>query len=838
MFDWCIMRFDAKNVCRVLFLVLIVSVLVFSDGQLAAQEPKVSQPAVAEKEKPPALPGLADLIPLATELSGRLAVLENKIAAGLNVSELEKRFFKITENLEDYSAQLEKLKASGDYRYSQLVQLKTAVEGEAASLGKVSKGLTEEIRRLGDAREQWLTKQKQWQEWQSALLKDEPLTEVKSTFVQAQATIDKALNLILQKLKPMLAVQKKVGNIQAKIETVSADTDGLISALRGGVLIDSSPPMFSSKYFSQFSSELGHRTQKGLDQASWSPTPFLALNGWVVLLQFLLSIFLIITIFRNRHKLQDSERWRFVARRPFSIGLFVSYVTLTPFYEGSPTTWYFPLVAIIAISFARLIAGLIEVSWKKHFVYGLVIFLLATRVLQLVTLPLPLYRLFIALAALVGLVLCLWWSWVRGRRGDSPFYTWALRLGALFLLVVLTAEIWGKASLAEYLLDCALRTITALISLWLFMQLVHGGLEWTFKKSPLRRVTPLRDNAATITRKLALFIDVIIGALMLSAVLVIWRIDSSTAEAMKAIFSFGFTLGSQRISVGLVVAAGGIIYGAFVISWIIQKLLVDEVLANRQVDLGVRLSIGRLVHYALILIGLLLALVELGFELTKITIILSALGVGIGFGLQGIVNNFVSGLVLLFERPIKVGDYIQLGEQWATIQKIGLRATVVQTWDRSEIVVPNSDLVSNQVTNWTLSDRMSRIIIPVGVEYGSDVPLVKETLEKCAMASSKVLRMPEPQILFLRFGESSLDFELRVWISDIDERIQLTSDLHQEIDRRFREAGIVIAFPQRDLHVRSVEESPGSITKVVEDRRADLVVVPTKEKDEEGEKYQ
>ena len=133
---------------------------------------------------------------------------------------------------------------------------------------------------------------------------------------------------------------------------------------------------------------------------------------------------------------------------------------------------------------------------------------------------------------------------------------------------------------------------------------------------------------------------------------------------------------------------------------------------------------------------------------------------------------------------------------------------------------------------------MARIIIPVGVEYGSDVPLVKEILEECAMASTKVLRTPEPQVWFLRFGESSLDFEVRVWISNIDEKFPVTSDLHQEIDRRFREAGIVIAFPQRDLHVRSVEESPGSIIKPPEDRRPDLAVVPRKAKDEEDEKDQ
>jgi len=135
---------------------------------------------------------------------------------------------------------------------------------------------------------------------------------------------------------------------------------------------------------------------------------------------------------------------------------------------------------------------------------------------------------------------------------------------------------------------------------------------------------------------------------------------------------------------------------------------------------------------------------------------------------------------------------------------------VVETLDRSEIVVPNSDLVSNQVTNWTLSNRMVRLVIPVGVEDGSDVPLVMETLKEAAMASSKVMRMPEPQVFFVNFGESSLDFELRVWMSNIDDRFTVKSQLHQEIDSRFRQAGIVIAFPQRDLHLRSADESASS----------------------------
>jgi small-conductance mechanosensitive channel len=221
-------------------------------------------------------------------------------------------------------------------------------------------------------------------------------------------------------------------------------------------------------------------------------------------------------------------------------------------------------------------------------------------------------------------------------------------------------------------------------------------------------------------------------------------------------------------------------------------------------------------------VGFLLALVALGIDLRNITIIGGALGVGIGFGLQGIVNNFVSGLILLFERPIKVGDWVQLGDQWGEISKIGLRATVVKTFDRSEVVVPNSDLVSNQVTNWTLSDRFMRITIPVGVAYGSDVPLVMQTLKDCADDNPMVVSNPAPQILFMGFGDSSLDFQVRIWIHEVDNMFAVRSELNQEIDRRFRESGIEIAFPQRDLHLRSVDESAASTLfhRAIQNRRS------------------
>jgi small-conductance mechanosensitive channel len=225
------------------------------------------------------------------------------------------------------------------------------------------------------------------------------------------------------------------------------------------------------------------------------------------------------------------------------------------------------------------------------------------------------------------------------------------------------------------------------------------------------------------------------------------------------------------------------------------------------VEKGVRLAMGRLIHYVILTAGFIVALSTLGFHLTELTIMLSALGVGIGFGLQSVVNNFVCGLILLFERPVRVGDYIEFGGQWAEIKRIGLRATIVQTFDQADVIIPNGDLVSNQVTNWTLSSRQVRLIVPVGVAYGSDVPLVMETLLACAKEHPMVSEIPSPQVLFLNFGESSLDFDLRVWVPDADIRLKTGSELRQEIDRRFREANIEISFPQRDLHLRSVDSS-------------------------------
>ncbi|MDX2499417.1 MAG: mechanosensitive ion channel, partial [Deltaproteobacteria bacterium] len=447
-------------------------------------------------------------------------------------------------------------------------------------------------------------------------------------------------------------------------------------------------------------------------------------------------------------------------------------------------------------------------SWKRQFVYGLIMVLIVTRLLYVIMLPLPLFRIYTVITASVGLFFCLRWARESGHQAGAGVYRWALRVGAFLFAVIIMAEILGKQGLAEYLFISLIRSTASLLGFMLLMYLIRGLIDWMFHRSSVQQTALFSGTADAVIRRATIFIDVAIsGLVLLPGILYLWGAYDSFPEAIKGVLALGFSLGSQRITFGLVIISAAILYVSFLASWMVQKFFMDKVLAGQGVETGVRVSIARLVHYVLIFAGFLVALFVLGFEFTKITILLSALGVGIGFGLQTVVNNFVSGLILLFERPVRVGDFIELGGKWAEIKNIGLRATTVQTMDQADVIIPNADLIANQVINWTLSNRRVRLIIPVGVAYGSDISLVMETLMTSATECSNVAKIPAPQVLYLNCGQSSLDFELRVWVLNAEERLTVISELHQEIDRRFREAKIEIAFPQQDLHLRSVDES-------------------------------
>lgn len=264
-----------------------------------------------------------------------------------------------------------------------------------------------------------------------------------------------------------------------------------------------------------------------------------------------------------------------------------------------------------------------------------------------------------------------------------------------------------------------------------------------------------------------------------------------------------YQVGSLQIRITSLIQGLVIITVVLLFSRMISRLLQKSIAKRAYLDPGLRYTIGRLTQYVVISLGVLLALrVAFNLDLTSVAVIFTALSVGIGFGLQYIAADIASGFILLFERPVRVGDRVTIGTQEGDVQSINLRTTVLLTNDRVSVIVPNSKLVRDQLINWSYGDPRARIAIPIGVAYNSDINVVSQTLLRAAEDVNNVLRDPPPKVQFLKFGDWSLDFRLLIWTNRPRLHMQIRSDINYRIEKLFREAGVEIPFPQTELRLR------------------------------------
>ena len=280
------------------------------------------------------------------------------------------------------------------------------------------------------------------------------------------------------------------------------------------------------------------------------------------------------------------------------------------------------------------------------------------------------------------------------------------------------------------------------------------------------------------------------------------------------------------ISLANLVMAVVVVVFMIIASKNLPGLLEITILNQLPMDPGARNAFTTLCRYAITVIGIILAFNTIGFKWSSVQWLVAALGVGLGFGLQEIVANFICGLIVLFERPFRVGDTVTIGEIHGTVSQIRIRATTIVDWDRKELIVPNKEFITGQLINWSLSDPVTRFKINVGIAYGSDTELAEKLLLKVLNENPMVLKDPRPSAYFMGFGDNSLDFQLRLFINNIDHRLPVQHELHKAIDREFRKAGIVIAFPQRDVHFDTdhplkIKMVPGTADRTPDDPEPD-----------------
>lgn len=280
-----------------------------------------------------------------------------------------------------------------------------------------------------------------------------------------------------------------------------------------------------------------------------------------------------------------------------------------------------------------------------------------------------------------------------------------------------------------------------------------------------------------------------------------WGVPKEDVLRWTAKIFTGFSIGEATLSLVDITFAIIVFVGVIALSRLAQRILMDKVLSETSLEKSLQHSLSSGISYIGVIAAFAASIIVVGIDLTNLAMIAGALSVGIGFGLQNVVNNFVSGIIILIERPIKVGDWVVVNGQEGVVKQINIRATELETWQRASIIIPNAEIISNAVTNLTHKDSYGRIEIPIGVAYGSDTNKVKEILFECAKNHADIMSRPEISVEFKNFGDSSLDFKLYCYTSNVHNRRHIASELRFDIDNKFRQENIEIPFPQRVIHM-------------------------------------
>ncbi|WNJ17884.1 mechanosensitive ion channel domain-containing protein [Pontibacter sp. G13] len=367
----------------------------------------------------------------------------------------------------------------------------------------------------------------------------------------------------------------------------------------------------------------------------------------------------------------------------------------------------------------------------------------------------------------------------------------------------LLTNITGHLRVAEITVDLAITNTLVGLLLIISTLVIIGLIQLAIDGKFLNKFHYVRKRREVLKQRTTFIMMLAFSLLWINYILQILRIQEPVYQFVLGIFGKKFTLGSISFSLGSVVAFFVVIWLSVQLSRLVNAILQDDVLTRVTLGKGVPRMISAIVQFSLISVGILLAVTAVGLPLDQLTIIVSAFSVGIGFGLQNIVNNFVSGIILLFERPVQIGDTVEVNNLVGSVKSMGIRSSNIQTFDGAEVVVPNANLISNELINWTLSDKRRRIEIMSGVAYGSDVHHVQKLLADILTQHPDVLQDPEPLVLFNDLGDSSLDFRLLFWTDQQSRWTIIKSEVIFKIYDTLNEANIEIPFPQRDLHIRS-----------------------------------
>ncbi len=497
-----------------------------------------------------------------------------------------------------------------------------------------------------------------------------------------------------------------------------------------------------------------------------------------------------------------------ILQRPVAASLLICIgVAGSLIYPTAPTAFISLMGLILLLVMLRLLPFLVRSEMRPAI--GMLVALVALYLLvDLVPNTFFLHRAGELLLAVLGAATC---GWVLHRerslidvRKNLWYWAglWLATIATVLFSISVFANVIGAVAFGSLVSTATLGSIYDTITIWMFVVVFEGATTVALRTTTARRLLIVRYHSDRILAAVFRVIKVVAALTWFKVTLDNFGLFDWVFNRLKSIVLYEFHLGSLSLSVSSIGVFVISIWFSIKLSQLIRFVLDEDVMPRLDLPKGIPATVSKTSTYVILTIGFVIAVGAAGLDLSQLTIVIGALSVGIGFGLQNVVNNFVSGLILLFERPVNLGDRIQVGEISGVVKDIGIRASVVRNWQGADVIVPNAALISDNLINWTLSDQLRRMEIQVGVKYGTPPKRVVELLLGVAGEHPGVVEDPAPVALFTGFGDSSLNFELRAWT--VDDFVAIGSDLRVGIEQTLAEHEIEIPFPQRDLHLKTV----------------------------------
>ena len=763
---------------------------------------------------------VSDLYKKSDEITDDSRNLEKNLQSLTNIADIEKNIRPLRESLNEYKQSFKDCKGAENTDIESMITLRGKVKIISDICLELKSRVEERLKNIAILNKDWLDKRDYWEKLrqQSNFVNNKTAKDI---FIENDKIIDGSIKIFEGVDAPVTNLNQRIGDLNKDTEKFAEELDKYIEELRSRLFKKTGHAMLTSKYFNEFDSKLSDNFYEGIAKLEIIKDNYFKNNTWVFVVQIILAFLLAYYFQHTSKELLTKLGLDFVRNNSGATALIIAVLVGLPFLESIPLLIKFIYNIIIGFSFCFIICNKLSNKGERSAVTLVFVLYMIYMFFDLISMPMTLSRLVIAVVSLASGIYFFRLNDLLTKGYDrqedktpsvSTKEKLICKLIGVFMLVAFVGQLAGYTALANHLFDITLRSILISLFAWLILSALKGCVRTTFNNAFVgKHIKSIISDVNIIISRFNFVITIVVVFVVIAGILAACGFYDNTWLAVKSILGLGFTIQGTKITLGKMCWAIFLFYLILSISWMVRTYLEANFYPARKIEPGVGISINRLIYYSFIVIGLALALDVMGISIQSLTVIIGALGVGIGFGLQNIVNNFASGLILLFERSIKVGDVVVVNGTWGTVKHMGLRATIIQTFANAEMIVPNSDLVSSTVNNWTMTNRRTRFTVKIGVAYGTDPELVKKVLLKIAEEHSNVLKDPAPGVVFTEFGDSSLNFELRCWVRDIANMWKTQDEVMYEIDKKFKENNISIPFPQRDLYIKELPENAKSL---------------------------